>query len=171
MVGPGQGLGRGSKAPKAPWFKLFWKTHDPFPNSSKACCKLQIQCNCFEKLVWMSKKVMLMTCRKLWKIVTLSLHIRISKKLETACFVSVSSLLTLPNHFCVCVCHPLATSTKEAVFVYSILSFIFKLFNRKLSIYHIFYLQYNVVCHCLWVSVSLIKEKNHCCISIIKIGK
>jgi len=33
---------------EAPGFKLFWKTHDPFPNSSKAC-KLQITVlkNCF----------------------------------------------------------------------------------------------------------------------------
>jgi len=35
-------LVRDPKTPEAPGFKLFWKTHDPFPNSSKACCKLLI---------------------------------------------------------------------------------------------------------------------------------
>jgi len=28
---------RGRMPPEAPAFKLFWKTHDPFPNSSNAC--------------------------------------------------------------------------------------------------------------------------------------
>ena len=42
-MGPGQSLGQGSRGPlKTPGFKLFWKTHNPFPNSSKAFYKLQI---------------------------------------------------------------------------------------------------------------------------------
>jgi len=35
--GPG-----GQRPPEAPAFKLFWKTHDTFPNSLNTCCKLQI---------------------------------------------------------------------------------------------------------------------------------
>jgi len=35
--GPG-----GQRLPEAPGFKLFWKTHNQFPNSSKAYCNLQI---------------------------------------------------------------------------------------------------------------------------------
>jgi len=41
-VGLGKALVRGRMAPESPAFKLFWKTHDPFPNSSNSCCKLQI---------------------------------------------------------------------------------------------------------------------------------
>ena len=53
----GKALVRGSggqRPPEAPGFKLFCKTHHPFPNSSNACCKLQI--TVIKKIVWMSKK-------------------------------------------------------------------------------------------------------------------
>ena len=75
----------------APAFKLFWKTHDQFPNSSNECCENWFWCkkkrelsfiviNIFtipalsQKISQHIKKITLMTW-KLWKkIVTLSLY-------------------------------------------------------------------------------------------------
>ena len=46
-----QGL-LGQRPPEASAFKLFWKTHDQFLNSSNACCTLQIT-------VWKIKPIIL----------------------------------------------------------------------------------------------------------------
>ena len=113
MVGPGQRHGHG----EAPAFKLFWKTLDPFPNSSNVCC------NCFKN--WfgchfvlelsfividispfpsLSKKISLddKSCwwfgnygRRLWH--SLYVHIRISKKGHNF-GTSVSSLTKSDKH-------------------------------------------------------------------------
>jgi len=50
----GKALVRDRQPPEASGFKLFWKTHDPFQNSTNACCKLQITvlkywCGCPKK--------------------------------------------------------------------------------------------------------------------------